>query len=1260
MKIPFYRCQILLVLILFVFITSLCEAQVNELSIPFQGIAKDYAGNFVNQRNVFIDIAIINKDQPSTILLQELHKTKTDDWGLFAISIGKGRWLNGIYNQLSKIDWSSGNHQLQIKIAIEPEAPLPSWDYTQHLISLGNSSFGVVPYALYSFGNSNTNNNQIDQFNTKLNISDTSKMLTPYAKAISLIKLQEKIDNKVSFQDTSQFLSSYLKKLDLPDFILLKDSLTKYITPTQLNSINHQFIQFIKFSDSTNQYVTPTFLKNSLIDTASLSNRINTKLNLSDTIYLSNRIGQKEVLTHKSTDISLLSDYNDTMYPSVKATKDYIDNQVSNGAPEATINNKGIVQLVGDLTGSSSDPRIAINAITTNKIADAAITDAKIATGIQSSKVGLGNVTNHAQVYNINGLTAQEQSFASPGTYGLAPNWNSVGSIHTLNIPMANESAVTAGLISKTDYDHFNASYNNRITSFTSNGNVGAASLSGQTLNIPNYSLTGLSGNINANYFLAGPTAGSAGTVQYRALVSSDIPNNAANTSGNAATATALATPVYINSIAFDGTSNITFKASTTNKLFFSAAGMGAMPTENFDGAAAKTISYNTIGAAPKMGSTYITTVGTITNGVWNGAVIGESFGGAGTVNGVLKADGNGLVSAAGGSDFQVPLTFTSPITNVSNTISMSQVSSSTSGYLSSTDWNTFNNKLSSSDKAVANGIATLDASGKIPTSQVPAISFSSGYVVNNQTQMLALSSAVVGSIAIRTDNSKNYVLSASDPSVLGNWLELLMPASVSSVNGYTTGSITLTSSDITEGTNLYFNNTRVRTAVDGFLSGDAPINYTSSTGKISISQATTNSNGYLSSTDWNSFNNKQTVFGNQTANTFYAGPNALSGAPSFRAIVAEDIPTLNQSTTGNAASADALSTTRTINGIGFNGTANISIQANTPYNLIFNNSGNGIASGVSFNGSSSSTISYNTIGAAPSFGSGSITTVGTIANGTWNANVIGSIYGGAGDNNGILKANGLGVVSVAVAGTDFESPLSFTAPLSRTSNTISVQTATSSNSGVLSASDWQLFNNKQATMVGGTGVSISGGNTINIGQAIATTNSPSFVGLSLSGLNVTGIVANTAAGVLTTVSTTGTGQVVKENTPTLITPNIGAATASSLNSSGDITAKRYKLTMPNSTTASSTTSLDLSTGNVFTINLSSNISTLTLSNAAVGTYLVKFVQDATGSRTVSFPAAWKWAGGLAPLLTTTANKLDIVTLVYDGTTYYATIVKNF
>jgi hypothetical protein len=42
--------------------------------------------------------------------------------------------------------------------------------------------------------------------------------------------------------------------------------------------------------------------------------------------------------------------------------------------------------------------------------------------------------------------------------------------------------------------------------------------------------------------------------------------------------------------------------------------------------------------------------------------------------------------------------------------------------------------------------------------------------------------------------------------------------------------------------------------------------------------------------------------FASQTANTILAAPNGAPGAPTFRALVAADIPTLNQSTTGTAA----------------------------------------------------------------------------------------------------------------------------------------------------------------------------------------------------------------------------------------------------------------------------------------------------------------------------------------------------------------------
>lgn len=58
-----------------------------------------------------------------------------------------------------------------------------------------------------------------------------------------------------------------------------------------------------------------------------------------------------------------------------------------------------------------------------------------------------------------------------------------------------------------------------------------------------------------------------------------------------------------------------------------------------------------------------------------------------------------------------------------------------------------------------------------------------------------------------------------------------------------------------------------------------------------------------------------------QTANQFLATPDGSTGAVGLRAIVAADIPTLNQNTTGSAAT---LTTTRTIWGQNFNGSANV------------------------------------------------------------------------------------------------------------------------------------------------------------------------------------------------------------------------------------------------------------------------------------------------------------------------------------------------
>ena len=74
-------------------------------------------------------------------------------------------------------------------------------------------------------------------------------------------------------------------------------------------------------------------------------------------------------------------------------------------------------------------------------------------------------------------------------------------------------------------------------------------------------------------------------------------------------------------------------------------------------------------------------------------------------------------------------------------------------------------------------------------------------------------------------------------------------------------------------------------------------------------------------------YGDTQNPYASKTANYVLAAPNGSAGAPTFRAIVAADIPTLNQNTTGSAAT---LTTARNINGVSFNGSANINVPSIT------------------------------------------------------------------------------------------------------------------------------------------------------------------------------------------------------------------------------------------------------------------------------------------------------------------------------------------
>lgn len=129
-------------------------------------------------------------------------------------------------------------------------------------------------------------------------------------------------------------------------------------------------------------------------------------------------------------------------------------------------------------------------------------------------------------------------------------------------------------------------------------------------------------------------------------------------------------------------------------------------------------------------------------------------------------------------------------------------------------------------------------------------------------------------------------------------------------------------------------------------------------------------------------------------------------------AIQAGDVPTLNQNTTGSAGSV-----------------------ANA---LTINNAGAGDASGTTYNGSAAKTISYNSIGAAPSDGSTTITKLGTITTGTWNA-------GNVTASGGTITATNIGTLAT----TQFQGA-------SASITTISGTTSSYTNVGIQASTQFQ------------------------------------------------------------------------------------------------------------------------------------------------------------------------------------------------------------
>jgi hypothetical protein len=238
--------------------------------------------------------------------------------------------------------------------------------------------------------------------------------------------------------------------------------------------------------------------------------------------------------------------------------------------------------------------------------------------------------------------------------------------------------------------------------------------------------------------------------------------------------------------------------------------------------------------------------------------------------------------------------------------------------------------------------------------------------------------------------------------------------------------------------------------------------------------------------------------------------------------------------------------------GTGLTGTAsslsiggNAATASSVTSALTFNSSGTGDASGSTFNGSSAKTLSYNSIGASPTAGNTSLTTLGTVTTGTWNGSTIGIGYGGTGltatpSNGQLAIGNGSGYsLATLTAGTNVS--------ISNTAGGITIS-ATPAAGGTVQSVD---------VSGGTTGLTTSGGpvtvtgtitlaGTLNVanGGTGATTLSGYLFGNGTSAVSASTTIPNTAITGLGTMSTQSAGAVAITG-GTINGTSIGATTTS-------------------------------------------------------------------------------------------------------------------